>query len=137
MASKFRRPGVVGGFTLIELMIVVAVVAILASIAYPSYRDYVVRTRRATATACLGEMAQFMERYYTTRLTYVGAALPTLECSTQLGGFYTFSFNGAVAARTYALSATPNSTKQPDSTCGTLGIDQAGRKTPTTSGCWK
>ena len=50
------------GFTLIELMIVVAIVAILAAIAYPSYREHVVKSRRATAQSCLLEMAQFEAR---------------------------------------------------------------------------
>ena len=57
------------GFTLIELMVVVAIIAILAAIAYPSYTNHVVKTRRAAATACVMEAAHFMERYYTTNLT--------------------------------------------------------------------
>lgn len=126
------------GFTLIELMIVVTVIAILASIAYPSYRDYVMRARRATATGCLGELSQFMERSFTTTLRYDSVtALPTLECTTQLAGFYTFEFNGAVSPRAYAIRAVPDSTRQPDSACGTLGINQSGQKSPTTTGCWK
>lgn len=125
------------GFTLIELMIVVAVIAILAGIAYPSYRDYVMRTRRATATGCLGELGQFMERYYTTNVTYVGAALPALECVTQLNNFYAFSLAAPATARAYSLQAVPNLSRQPDSTCGTLGLNQSGAKTPTTAGCWK
>ena len=49
---------------------VVAVIAILAAIAYPSYINYVVESRRTTATACLVEHGQFMERLYTTNLSY-------------------------------------------------------------------
>src|SRR3546814_3057220 len=46
------------GFTLIELMVVVAIIAILASIAYPAYTDYIVKTRRSAGAACLLEQAQ-------------------------------------------------------------------------------
>ncbi len=58
------------GFTLIELMIVVAVIAILAAIAYPSYQDSVRKSRRADAKAALLDLAQFMERNYTTANRY-------------------------------------------------------------------
>src|SRR3546814_7599636 len=68
------------GFTLIELMVVVAIIAILASIAYPAYTDYIVKTRRSAGAACLLEQAQFMERYYTTNMGYSSAALPATAC---------------------------------------------------------
>ena len=48
------------GFTLIELMIVVAIIAILAAIAYPTYTNYITKTRRNAATACLSEYANYM-----------------------------------------------------------------------------
>ena len=62
-----------GGFTLIELMIVVAIVGILAAIAYPSYTKYIQSTRRGDAQAALLDFAQTLERYHTTKGTYKGA----------------------------------------------------------------
>ena len=66
------------GFTLIELMITVAIVAILSAIAYPSYTQYVERARRQEAIAVTLEVQQFAERFFTENRTYVGsnAALP-------------------------------------------------------------
>ena len=62
------------GFTLIELMIVVAIVGILAGIAYPSYQDSVRKSRRADAKAALMGFANAMERHFTVKNTYLGAA---------------------------------------------------------------
>ncbi|WP_207389261.1 type IV pilin protein [Marinobacter halodurans] len=61
------------GFTLIELMIVVAIVAIIAAIAYPSYLDQVKSTRRGDAEGALMSFSNAMERYYTQNGTYLGA----------------------------------------------------------------
>ncbi len=60
------------GFTLIEVMIVVVIVAILAAVAMTSYQGSILRTRRSAAQACLQQQAQFIERYYTTHMTYLG-----------------------------------------------------------------
>src|SRR5690606_38472416 len=62
------------GFTLIEVMIVVAIIGILAAIAYPSYQDHVRKSRRADAQTALLELAQFMERHYTTNGRYLTSA---------------------------------------------------------------
>jgi type IV pilus assembly protein PilE len=125
------------GFTLIEVMIVVVIIAILASIAYPSYQRYVVKSRRAAATACLQQHAQLMERYYTTNLTYVGAAAPA--CEANVARFYNVGFNGAVAARNYAVRAVPTGA-QSDPVCGNLGLNAQGVRSITGTGtlaeCW-
>ncbi|MDW7601742.1 prepilin-type N-terminal cleavage/methylation domain-containing protein, partial [Stenotrophomonas maltophilia] len=65
MRQSFAAGRLARGFTLIELMIVVAVVAILAAIAYPSYSEHVRKSRRAQAKADLVEYAQLAERFHT------------------------------------------------------------------------
>ena len=131
-----------GGFTLIELMIVVAVVAILAAIAYPSYQSHVVKTRRAAAAACLTEMAQYMERYYTTKLTYEDASPPAGSCANELGSFYAFALDGSAEARTYSLKATAKGAQaKADKKCGDLSLNQAGVRSVSVDGasvpqCW-
>lgn len=113
------------GFTLIELMIVVAVIAILAAIAYPAYTQHLIKARRAAAAGCLLEAAQFMERHYTVNLSYAGARPPA--CSADVARFYTLS-PGTPTARTYVLSAAPISTSAQarDTKCGTLTLNQQG-----------
>jgi type IV pilus assembly protein PilE len=98
------------GFSLIELMISVAIVGILGAIAYPSYLDHVNSSRRAEAMAALVIIASSQERFYTIRSTYASSV--TLNSGLGLPGFsetglYTLSVN-ANAATTYTLTATPN-----------------------------
>ena len=120
------------GFTLIEIMIVVVIIAVLAAIAYPSYQNHVVKTRRAAASACLLESAQLAERYFTTNLTYVGAAVS--QCGNGLDQFYTSGFDGNAAARSYTLQAVPKGLQETkDVKCGTLKVTSQGVKSVTGS----
>lgn len=129
------------GFTLIELMIVVAIIAILSAIAYPTYINYITKTRRAAASACLLQYANYMERYYTTNLRYdqdtsavkntIGPATQNCSTTSQTGQYYTYTFAAAPALSqsTYKIIATPQDIQATrDTTCGVLGIDQAGQR---------
>lgn len=140
MRTRFPSPAA-RGFTVIELMVVMAIIGILAAVAVPSYQQHVVRSRRAQAASCTQEFAQFMERFYTTNLRYdqntagVAVVLPALACTTEnkLDSHYTIGFDGVVAARTYKLKAVPKGVQAAkDSACGTLYLDQAGTRTTST-----
>jgi type IV pilus assembly protein PilE len=136
------------GFTLIELMIVVAIVAILSAIAYPSYVTYITKSRRVAAEGCLSQYANYMERYYTTNLVYNSSANPNpfatagntlgFDCAStqQTGSYYSYSLPSASSAA-YVVQATPiNVQLTRDTTCGPLTLNQAGARTPTVTGCW-
>ncbi|MCW5654101.1 MAG: type IV pilin protein [Hydrogenophaga sp.] len=137
------------GFTLVELMIVIAIVGILAAVAYPSYLNYIQKSRRATASGCLMELSQWVERNYTTCLSYnktgagcttdlTSAQLPNLTCRTDLAGIYAFSFAANPSATAYQLQAVPGAPQAGDTRCGTLTLNQLGAKgAASTTGCWR
>jgi len=110
-------------FTLIELMISVAIVGILASIAIPSYQGSVMKSRRADAKGALLSYANTMERYFTLNNTYVGAPANTGTAYYDI----TVSTNPAVTANTYTLNAASKGAQAGDK-CGTLTLSHTGVK---------
>ena len=141
------------GFTLIELMIVVAIVAILASLAYYNYSRYAFRARRADGREMLMRIAAAQERFFTNTNTYaistaditnappLGLGLTTNSS----GGHYTISAAAGTSgdAQSYVMTATPvGSDVQAGDACGRLTFDNVGNKgwsganPPTNGNCW-
>lgn len=132
------------GFTLIEIMIVVAIVAILSAIAYPAYQDQVRKGRRADAMAQMLTLAQAYERFYTSNNTYAGfwATVPANERRSPASGTAYYAMTSTETATTFVITATPQAASgQNNDRCGSLGINQAGLKTKTGSAaieeCWR
>ena len=122
------------GFTLIELMITVAIIAIIAAIAYPSYQEQVRETRRSNAQADLLELVSYMERFYGENFSYLGANLPFNTSPKQGNSFYNLRFTAAPSASAYTIQAVPTGGQTADR-CGIMTINQNNQRTPAND-CW-
>jgi type IV pilus assembly protein PilE len=140
----FAQCRVQRGFTLIEVMIVVAIVAILAAVALPSYNSYVLKSRRADAWTLLQNAQLAQERHrvgnttYASAVTALAGACPS--SGTCAGDHYQLAISGT-SATGYSLTATPLSTSPQvkDTDCSSIALEQsaAGGLARTPTGCWK
>jgi type IV pilus assembly protein PilE len=149
-AASYRRRA--GGFTLIELMVTVAIAAVLASIALPSYLSSVRKSHRTEARTALLNLASLTERMYSTTNSYLNGAalLPTdvgysgTAWPINVGSNY-YSVNATVTATTFTFTATPatGSSQVSDTKCASFSVDQTGKQTAldssgadSTDTCW-
>lgn len=113
------------GFTLVELLIAVAIMGILAAVAYPSYVNHVYKARRADGLVSIMDMAQRLERCKTTTFTYVGC-ISSGEYSTE-GHYYLTLPSSELSATAFHIQAEPQGS-QADDKCGKLKLSESGQK---------
>jgi type IV pilus assembly protein PilE len=120
------------GITLIELMVVVLIVGILSAIAYPSYRQSVLKSNRTEAKVAMMQMAQALEKCFTRFGEYNNpgcatfASVPADGRPTE-GGNYRLSF-AAIDDVSFTIRATPQGGQAADTVCGNLQLDQSGKR---------
>ncbi|MEO8134836.1 MAG: type IV pilin protein [Betaproteobacteria bacterium] len=128
-ANVVRGGRRVSGFTLIELMIAVAIIAILAAIALPAYTEYITRGRIPEATTGLAVKRVRMEQFFQDNRTYAGAP----DCNNDVGKYFTFSCSVAGTATLYTLQAVGTGPM----TLFSFTVDQAGtQSTPNLPAGW-
>lgn len=136
------------GFTLIELMVTVAIVAILARIAYPSYVSYLVRGKRSAAESFMSTLANKQEqqmlntRCYFNYPTDATCTPPSVTVPSEVSSNYTVTITASNTSTppAYTITAAPTSALT-DTRCGTLTLTNTGAKsssgTDSVTNCWK
>ena len=126
----------VDGFTLVELLVCLSLIGILLGIALPVYQEHIQRVRRVDAQKSLVELAQSLERFYTSRGSYIGATLPFAQSPRGAGQvFYRLGFVGEPDESGYVLQAEPVGAMARDA-CGVLTLTSSGLRGAATERCW-
>lgn len=131
-----RPPAFSDGFTLVEMLVVVALMSLLATIAVPSYLSHVRNGNRASAMAFLNDCSQRMERYYTQNNNYDVALTTVCPIPASLTAYtVALTTSGGTPSTGYTLTATPTARQAAD-TCGALSLSSTGARTAAKGICW-
>ena len=118
------------GFSLVEVLIVVAIVGILAAIAWPAYQNQVRKGHRADAQAYMLDLANKEQQYLLDARSYAtgGSAITDLNATppTSVSNFYTVAIAAGATTPSFVITATPKGTQTAD---GALTLDNTGQKT--------
>jgi type IV pilus assembly protein PilE len=142
LSNRDARAG--RGFTLVELMITVAIIAIISAIAYPNYTRYVMRSNRTDATAALLRLAAAQEKFYLQNNTYT-TTITNVGSANSEHGYYTITIDTGNATTFTASATAPTGSRQRNDTdCRTFTITAAGVKgaskadtTANDAACWR
>jgi len=137
--AKKSAPANEAGFTLIELMIALVILSILAAIAFPTYQNSIIKSRRSDATGALSQGSLAMETCRANGSTYTGCA----PVANSQAGYYTIAVNVPAGGASFTLTASPvaGTTQANDADCTTLTLTSGGVRgyTGSASGasiCW-